>query len=122
MEPVPSPRHCTVDSHRYGNTVFLYVSGEFDLAAAGRFDRTADAQSLGAQSLVVDLSDVTFIDSSGLRALLRLWEQAQADQLDLVVVPGGQQVRHAMALTGVDSILPFAEERPPLPAGIARGW
>jgi anti-anti-sigma factor len=112
MPQVPPPQHFSIESHQYGDTILVRLSGEFDLATEQHFDRTVESLSLDARSIVVDLSDVTFIDSSGLRSLLRAWERARTDGHDLVVVPGPDQVRQTMELTGVDSVLPIAEEIP----------
>src|SRR3954465_7305049 len=49
----------------------LWLSGEFDLAEMERFLRTATAHVDGRQEVVLDLSELTFLDSSGIRAILR---------------------------------------------------
>ena len=106
------PKHFAVESQQYGDTVFLRLTGEFDLGAEEFFERTVDQLSREARSLVVDLSSLEFIDSSGLRALLRMWERSRADGFDVAVVPGAEQVRHSMALTGMDRVLPVVTEVP----------
>jgi anti-anti-sigma factor len=113
MSQIPRPEQFEVVSEQYGDTVFIRLSGEFDIAGEEHFDRTLQQAELRAQSVVIDLSDLVFIDSSGLRALLRVWRRASEDGHDLVMVPGSEQVRRTMELTGVDSVLPLAE-RPPL--------
>jgi anti-sigma B factor antagonist len=107
---VQPPKHFTVDSQQYGDTVFLRLSGEFDLAAEEFFEQAVEELSQDARSIVVDLSALAFIDSSGLRALLRMWERSRSDGLDLAVVPGAAQVRHTMELTGMDRVLPVVTE------------
>jgi anti-sigma B factor antagonist len=111
MSLAPPPKHFTLDAQQYGDTVFLRLSGEFDLSAEQHFDRTVEALSHDARAVVVDLSALTFIDSSGLHALVRVWERSRADGLDLAFVPGAEQVRHTMELTGLDRLLPFVAER-----------
>jgi anti-anti-sigma factor len=112
MSQAPPPKHFTIDPEQYGDTLFVRLSGEFDLAAEHHFDRTVEALSQDARTIVVDLSTLTFIDSSGLRALLRLWEHSRRDGFDLAVVPGAEQIRRAMELTGVDRVLPLVAESP----------
>jgi anti-anti-sigma factor len=52
--------------------VRLVLSGELDAHAAQSFDRTVDEITGGGlASLAIDLANVTFIDSSGLRSLIR---------------------------------------------------
>ena len=48
----------------------VFIEGDFDFAIAPGFDRAASAMLSKHQSLVVDLSQTSFIDSSGVAALL----------------------------------------------------
>ena len=91
--------------HRTAWTVS--VAGELDMATA-----PALAEALGELSgcVVLEMTDLEFIDSSGLRALLRAWERSRTDGHDLAVIPGTEQVRHAMQLTGLDRVLPIAAD------------
>jgi anti-anti-sigma factor len=52
------------------NRVFL-VSGELDLSAAD-FERAVESCIDGRGVVVLDLADVMFVDSTGLRSILRL--------------------------------------------------
>jgi anti-anti-sigma factor len=59
-----------------GTTATLSLSGELDTSAARTVDRAVDeVVAAGATSVVIDLSDITFIDSSGLRSLIRARQQ-----------------------------------------------
>lgn len=82
----------------------LVLSGEFDLAGAPRFDElAADADRSGCQ-IVVDLRALTFMDSSGMRALLRLHARARGR---ITFLPGPPAVQRIFELAGVASVLPF---------------
>jgi anti-sigma B factor antagonist len=49
----------------------LTVTGDFDTTAMDGFDRAIDAvMAQGARLVTVDLSDVSFLDSSGLRSVV----------------------------------------------------
>jgi anti-anti-sigma factor len=113
VSQVPPPKHFEIESDQHGETVFLRLRGEFDLAGEQHFDSTVDRLALGAKILVVDLSGLTFIDSSGLRSLLRLWEHSRTEGVDLAVIRGDEQVQHTMKLTGLDAVLPFVDELEP---------
>ena len=104
------PKHFTIQTERDGETALIRLCGEFDLAAEEHFDRTVERLPLDVQAIVIDLSELTFIDSSGLRALLRVWKASQDGGPQLAIVPGHGQVRHTMALTGSDRVLPIADE------------
>jgi anti-anti-sigma factor len=106
------PKHFTIQSDRHGETIFVRLCGEFDVACQDHFDRTIDELVQEARTLIIDLSDLQFIDSSGLRALLRVRERVAAGGHDLAVVTGNGQVRHAIELTGLDGVLPIVAEPP----------
>ncbi|MCU1345237.1 MAG: Anti-sigma factor antagonist [Acidimicrobiia bacterium] len=61
-----------------GDAALLTVTGDFDLAAHGHFCACAEAMLPMVTALVVDLSGVGFMDSSGLHALLSLQAHALA--------------------------------------------
>jgi len=66
-----------VESERRGRSVALRVRGRLDAATApDLLKRCADVQANG-QNLVLNLSEVTFLGSSGVGALLVLVEQFQ---------------------------------------------
>ena len=87
------------------------LSGEFDMAGCGDFE--AAVRSLGKdglQEVVIDLAELTFIDSSGIRSLLDSKRQAEDQGMVLIVrVPEDGQVRQVLELTGVDHVLSGAD-------------
>lgn len=55
-----------------GATGTLLLSGELDASSSPQVDEAVDVLVAGgATELLIDLGDVTFIDSSGLRSLIR---------------------------------------------------
>jgi anti-anti-sigma factor len=65
-----------VDLTEEGDLTVLTVRGELDAYSAATLDAAFDeALAGGAQRLVLDLSDVGFIDSSGLRSMIRARKQ-----------------------------------------------
>lgn len=67
------------------DATWLLVAGELDLSQARRLEADIAQTAHSAPALVVDLTGVTFCDSSGLAALLR----AQRSHEALRYVPGG---------------------------------
>jgi len=81
------------------------VRGEVDLAAAEALEAGLEAairESAGA--LVVDLSEVTFIDSSGLQVLLRARALLGREDRALAVVCPFGAVRRVFELSGVSEL------------------
>lgn len=100
-------------------TATLVVSGELDLASTPEFaaavERTLESQ---AGVLVIDLSALEFIDSTGVRALVKGYARAVDHGKQCSVVNGGPQVSRILEMTGVDrqiDILPSADVDPPPP-------
>jgi anti-anti-sigma factor len=57
---------------RRRSALIVWLSGELDRATATALDHEFDARAVGATSLVVDLTELKFIDSSGLEILVRI--------------------------------------------------
>jgi anti-sigma B factor antagonist len=90
-----------------GRTV-VAATGELDIATADEFVRTL-REGLSAGPVVLDLTNLTFIDSSGIRALdellravdERAWRFAIRSELR-------DNVRRVLEMTGMLGLLPFA--------------
>jgi anti-sigma B factor antagonist len=90
--------------------VVATLVGELDLPASeAAFDRI-DLAARKAGSLVLDLSGLTFMDSSGLRLVLRLDVAAREGAFELSIVPGPANVQQVFELVGLADALPFVSE------------
>jgi anti-anti-sigma factor len=91
----------------------LRLTGELDMAGVDRFERlvTADQPS-EAGTFVIDLRGLTFIDSSGLRALIMADQQVRAEGGRFVVVRGPQRVNEVLEMTGVARQIELVDEPP----------
>ncbi len=82
------------------------VRGEIDLFTAPELKKTlADAIENGATKVVVDLSETTFLDSSGLGALVWAQHRLQAAGGDLVAIDPNAAVTPTLEVTGVGRLL-----------------
>ena len=81
-----------------GDVVIARVTGELDLAGAASTEHTvSQAVSTSARSLVVDFSDLEFIDSSGVAMLFSLARRLSGRRQELhVVAPGGGPVARVL--------------------------
>jgi anti-anti-sigma factor len=77
----------------------LVVAGEIDLAVAGRFAQ--ELETLVGGGGFVDLSAVGFIDSSGIRELLRARRAAQTAGGDLLLLSPSATCRRVLEISGV---------------------
>ncbi len=90
----------------------LTVRGELDIATAPRLAEAFESQlSQQPQCLVVDLTDTTFMDSSGARQLARIARRAAADGVSLEVVcpRANRPVRLVVDLLDLRALVPIVE-------------
>jgi anti-sigma B factor antagonist len=93
-----------------GNAFVVAAAGEADMYTAPTLEHALEGVvGLGGTSAVLDLAEVSFIDSTVLSVLLRFRERFQGLGGDLVVVTDDRRVLRTFEITGLDRI--FAIER-----------
>jgi anti-anti-sigma factor len=96
----------SVRSHREGATLTISLAGELDAHTAERFKAAiAEAESTSAAAIVLDLTGVHFVDSSGLVALLMASRRSEREGTRLRVRAGAGEVRDLLELTTIDQKL-----------------
>ena len=98
---------------RRGLAAIVRVGGTFDLHGAHHFDNEI-ARILGgpAREVLVDLREVEFMDSIGLRSLVAANRRAFQAGVPLWIVRGGPPVAQVMRMTGLDMLLPLIDDLP----------
>ena len=90
----------------------LLIRGDIDLYTMPQLkERLNDALESGRTRLLVDLSDTSFIDSSGLGALIGAHGRARERGGRLALCCGGDAITRTLALTGLDQVLPMLPSR-----------
>jgi stage II sporulation protein AA (anti-sigma F factor antagonist) len=91
---------------RNGTAETLYVAGELDVASAPALEH-AVAHALDGQGAEfrLDLSALTFMDSSGARGLLHMHDRVEALGRELIIVSPTRAVRRVLDLMGLDRVL-----------------
>jgi len=89
------------------------LTGEFDLAGVDGFERKLQGEP-GRQedTLVLDLSGLTFIDSSGPRAVVMVDHRVRAEGKRCLIVRGPERVERVLELTGVSERLELVDGFP----------
>jgi anti-sigma B factor antagonist len=87
----------------------IVLRGEVDLAAAASL--RAHVQMVAGEGLVMDLADVTFIDSSALRELLFARDHLSRHGARLVLAAVPRGVRRLLEMTGTLRLFEIAETR-----------
>ena len=98
----------TIRVRRDPGYAFMAVAGEVDIATVTRLRESLFELVASDRALVVDLDQVTFIDSSGLAALVGAARRAAAHGASLQVVCARPRIRQLFRLTGLDGQLPLA--------------
>ena len=99
----------SVSRRRAGDTVVVAPVGEIDLATVGVVEAEIEGALREAPALVLDLSEVTFIDSAGLRLVLETSRRAAP----FSVVRGPHEVQRVFGLVGLEERLDMLDEPPP---------
>ena len=92
-----------------GNVALLVFRGELDLAAATAM--RARVESVAGTALVIDVRDVTFIDSSALRELLNAREAVVGSGRRLVLAGVPPSVQRLLDMTGTTELFETAPTR-----------
>jgi anti-anti-sigma factor len=88
-----------------GDGVVVALSGEIDLANAASLPAVVAGVVNGDTSVVIDLTDVTFLDSSGLRAILICEASLAAQGVSLRVAHPTLHVRRVFEITSLGHLL-----------------
>jgi anti-sigma B factor antagonist len=86
--------------------VVVELHGELDLAGAPLLtEELHRSQVLAAETLVLDLEDLQFLDSAGLRVILAIHEEARGRGQEFALTPGTPQVQRLLTIAGVSDHL-----------------
>jgi anti-sigma B factor antagonist len=91
----------------HSSATVVVVKGDVDLGTAPDFEQElarSVEQNLGS-GLVIDLSAVTFIDSTGLNALVRAFERQRLLGSSLALVTDDARVSMMLEVTRLDRVL-----------------
>jgi anti-anti-sigma factor len=91
----------------------VYVRGEIDLTTHDTLMRMLDEAAARGQNVIVDLSRTTFMDSSGLQALMELWHSQTAAGLDLVVRNPSDPIIRTLHYAGLDRVFKIDRQSQP---------
>ena len=89
----------------------ITVRGELDLGTTAELDRALEEAREAGRPIVLDLRDLSFMDSTGVRQLLMAAQQAQGEPPPLTMVgPRGGDAALTLVETGISALLPLVDE------------
>jgi anti-anti-sigma factor len=107
-----------VESEETGEGRFrLVLRGELDLSTVGKVqEEIRQAADNGPRLMVLDLSQLTFLDSTGLRCLVKADERAREEGWRFVVVKGPEAVHRVFSITRLDERLEIVDDASSVPS------
>jgi anti-sigma B factor antagonist len=107
------PRAFSVRTEQQGTAAVVVPTGELDIATAPALEQALErAFESDAARVVLDLRELEFIDSSGLRSLLIARRKADAVRAHFTLVAGDRALERTLEIAGVHKIFDWtpAEE------------
>jgi anti-anti-sigma factor len=107
----PSP--LAIDTELQGqDSARLTAVGELDIATVPQLESVVGSLlARGARDIAIDLSQVSFIDSSALRMFIVLHGRAAREGWSVSIVDPSEQARSVFEITGADQHLRVESER-----------
>jgi anti-anti-sigma factor len=107
---VSAPGNFDVLTERDGDALVVSPRGEIDLATVGLVRQAVDREQQPGESVVLDLREVGFMDTSGLRYVLELNDRAGQEGFRLLLVRGSRAVQRVFEVSGLEPRLPFVDD------------
>jgi anti-anti-sigma factor len=101
-------KNLTVITQQYADRTVITAAGEMDLNTCPALRRATLVIPLGGRTLQMDLSGVTFMDSSGLNFMLHLRERLLAEGGRIMVTGLQPRVEYVLRLTETYELLTTA--------------
>jgi anti-sigma B factor antagonist len=111
--PPHPPSPFRVDVSRSDGRVLVAVDGELDLATAPQLrEALATAPEEGETEIILDLTRLEFIDSTGLSVLVMAFTRTRAAGGSIVLRNPSQSVMRILEITGLVSVFTVEHEDP----------
>jgi anti-anti-sigma factor len=99
-----------VETRKGDGMAHVVLRGELDLSTVEKVEKDLAAlEASDEQLLVLDLSGLTFLDSTGLRLMVTADQRAQKDGRRLVIVKGPETVQRVFSITKLDETLEMVD-------------
>lgn len=100
-----------IEAHDHDGLAHVVLSGELDLSTIEKVEQElARVEGEGPSIVALDLSRLTFLDSSGLRIIVSADQRARREKRRFVVVRGPETVQRVFAITRLDEQLELVDD------------
>jgi len=94
-----------VSVRKLGEKAVVTVAGEIDVYTSPVLqERLVEVIRDGLPSIVLDMSDVTFLDSTGLGVLITALKRCRSNEGDLLLVTAQPNVLKVLEITGLNDV------------------
>lgn len=107
----------SLEVRRAGASAVVSARGDIDLSTLAKASAALDGARAGAGSLVLDLREVGFMDTSGLRLIIEEQRRAAATGYRFAVVRGSRRVQRLLEIAGLGGEDELFVDAPPPSAG-----
>jgi anti-anti-sigma factor len=98
---------CSIDTEDADGRRIARLTGELDMSNVAEVEARLAEGLVDFQVVIVDLSELQYLDSSGLGMLERISRRTQLR----LVIPSDALVARALQITGIDQVLPVFRSR-----------
>ena len=93
----------------YKNAAAVFLSGELDQYAAADLKSKIDVEieASGKKNLIIDLSEVSFMDSSGIGLIIGRYKMLRPLGGSVAVCGANESVRRVIELSGLERLIPY---------------
>jgi anti-anti-sigma factor len=107
----------SLEVRREGDAALVVARGDIDLSTLAKATAALDGARAGARSLVLDLRQVGFMDTSGLRLIIEEQRRAAATGYRFAVVRGSHRIQRLFEIAGLAGEDELFLDAPPFLAG-----
>jgi anti-sigma B factor antagonist len=112
MAAVPVPTELKLEIVKAPEGILVRCAGKITSTTSGMLRTEVRGVIPGAKRIVLDLTDVTYMDSSGLGALVGLYVSARGQNCELKVIHLNQRLQELFRLTKLASIFEGRDDLP----------
>ncbi|HEX9481118.1 MAG TPA: STAS domain-containing protein [Solirubrobacteraceae bacterium] len=106
-----TPAAIDIEEIEAGEDRILRLAGELDLTSAATLEAAVSRACSGStRSITMDLSGLSFIDSTGLAVIVRTSGLCSNRGCAFQLVRGPRAVQRLFEVTGLDAVLPFVKQ------------
>lgn len=100
-----------IEAHDHDGLAHVVLTGELDLSTIDKVEQElVRVEGNGPETVALDLSRLTFLDSSGLRVIVSADKRARRENRRFVVVRGPDTVQRVFSITRLDQQLELVDD------------